>query len=292
MFGANGRQVLMCRGAALQVQGKARSGQVIVFDDITALLQAERDAAWGEVARRLAHEIKNPLTPIQLSAERLRRRYLDNMEKEESEFLDRATRTIVNQVEAMKKMVNAFSEYARAPNISMEPIDLNAIVKEVLDLYSSNDLNVKIIKQLDAEPARIEGDAGRLRQLLHNLVKNGLEAVNGTAGARVTVATRSMQSGGMDYIELCVSDNGSGFSAGVLDNVFEPYVSTKPKGSGLGLAIVKKIVEEHGGIIVAENLQSGGALIRIRLQSLHEDATGDEVLHSSGETLSSGNGGL
>ena len=292
VFGANGRQVLMCRGAALQVQGKARSGQVIVFDDITALLQAERDAAWGEVARRLAHEIKNPLTPIQLSAERLRRRYLDNMEKEESEFLDRATRTIVNQVEAMKKMVNAFSEYARAPNISMEPIDLNAIIKEVLDLYSSNDLNVKIIIQLDAEPARIEGDAGRLRQLLHNLVKNGLEAVNGTAGARVTVATRSMQSGGMDYIELCVSDNGSGFSAGVRDNVFEPYVSTKPKGSGLGLAIVKKIVEEHGGIIVAENLQSGGALIRIRLQSLHEDATGDEVLHSSGETLSSGNGGL
>jgi len=228
IFGANGRQVLMCRGTRLQVQGTRRGGQVIVFDDITALLQAERDAAWGEVARRLAHEIKNPLTPIQLSAERLRRRYLENMEKEEAEFLDRATRTIVNQVEAMKKMVNAFSEYARAPNISMEPIDLNAIIKEVLDLYS---------------------------------VKNGLEAVNGTAGARVTVATRSMQSGGMDYIELCVSDNGSGFSAGVLDNVFEPYVSTKPKGSGLGLAIVKKIVEEHGGIIMAENLQSGGASV-------------------------------
>ena len=293
VFGVNGRQVFMCRGTWLQAQGKHRGGQVIVFDDITALLQAERDAAWGEVARRLAHEIKNPLTPIQLSAERLRRRYLDDMEKEEAEFLDRATRTIVNQVEAMKKMVNAFSEYARAPNISMEPIDLNAIIKEVLDLYSSNDLNVKIIKQLDAEPAGIKGDAGRLRQLLHNLLKNGLEAVNGTAGARVTVATRTLQSGGMGYIELCISDNGSGFSPNVLDNVFEPYVSTKPKGSGLGLAIVKKIVEEHGGIIMAENMQSGGALIRIRLQLLDEDATVDEVLRdSSGETLSSGNGGL
>jgi nitrogen fixation/metabolism regulation signal transduction histidine kinase len=293
VFGANGRQVFMCRGAELQVQGKRGGGQVIVFDDITALLQAERDAAWGEVARRLAHEIKNPLTPIQLSAERLRRRYLDDMGKEEAGFLDRATRTIVNQVEAMKKMVNAFSEYARAPNISLERIDLNAIIKEVLDLYSSNDLNVKIIKQLDAEPSCIEGDAGRLRQLLHNLVKNGLEAVNGSASPRVTVATRTMHSGGVAYIELCVSDNGSGFSPGVLDNVFEPYISTKPKGSGLGLAIVKKIVEEHGGIIMAENVQSGGALIRIRLQLLNEDACADEVLrNSSSETLSSGNGGL
>lgn len=279
VFGVNGRQVFMCRGTGLQVQGKHSGGQVIVFDDITALLQAERDAAWGEVARRLAHEIKNPLTPIQLSAERLRRRYLDDMEQEEAEFLDRATRTIVNQVEAMKKMVNAFSEYARAPNINMGPLDLNTIIKEVLDLYSSNDLNVKIIKQLDAEPAGIEGDAGRIRQLLHNLVKNGLEAVNETAGARVTVATRTLQSAGMGYIELCVSDNGPGFSAGVLDNVFEPYVSTKPKGSGLGLAIVKKIVEEHGGIIMAENMQSGGALIQIRLQLLNEDATLDEVPH-------------
>ena len=154
-------------------------------------------------------------------------------------------------------------------------------------------LNVKIVKQLDAEPAGIEGDAGRIRQLLHNLVKNGLEAVNETVGARVTVATRTLQSGGMGYIELCVSDNGPGFSTGVLDNVFEPYVSTKPKGSGLGLAIVKKIVEEHGGVIMAENMQSGGALIQIRLQLLNKDATPDEVLRDrSGETQSSGNGGL
>ncbi len=293
LFGANGRQVLMCRGTALQVHGKRRGGQAIVFDDVTALIQAERDAAWGEVARRLAHEIKNPLTPIQLSAERLRRRYLGDMDKEDSEFLDRATHTIVNQVEAMKKMVNAFSEYARAPNISLELIDLNAIIKEVMDLYSSSDLNTKIVKQLNADSAHIEGDAGRLRQLLHNLVKNGLEAVNGIAGARINVATRTMQTGGVSYIELCVSDNGPGFEPGVLDSVFEPYISTKAKGSGLGLAIVKKIVEEHGGIITAENAQSGGALIRIRLQLLTEGlGVDDPVRNASSEKLSSGNGGL
>ena len=281
LFGASGRQVLMCRGTEFQAHGKRRGGQVIVFDDVTALIQAERDAAWGEVARRLAHEIKNPLTPIQLSAERLRRRYLGDMNKEDAEFLDRATHTIVNQVEAMKKMVNAFSEYARAPNISMESIDLNDIITEVMDLYSSSDLNTKIIIQLDAETARIEGDAGRLRQLLHNLVKNGLEAVNGRADARIIVATRTLQADAVSYIELRVCDNGPGFEAGVLDNVFEPYISTKPKGSGLGLAIVKKIVEEHGGIITAENAQSGGASIQIRLQLQDEDVGIDAARRKS-----------
>jgi nitrogen fixation/metabolism regulation signal transduction histidine kinase len=293
LFGANGRQVLMCRGTDLQVDGKHSGGQVIVFDDVTALIQAERDAAWGEVARRLAHEIKNPLTPIQLSAERLRRRYLDDMDKEDAEFLDRATNTIVSQVEAMKKMVNAFSEYARAPKISLEPIDLNAIITQVMDLYSSSDLNTKIIRQLHSESTRIEGDAGRIRQLLHNLVKNGLEAVNGKADARIIVATRTMQIGGVGYIELSISDNGPGFEPGVLDNLFEPYISTKAKGSGLGLAIVKKIVEEHGGLITAENVQSGGALVQIRLQLLNEDVGADDTArNTSPETPSSGNGGL
>ena len=281
LLGAAGRQVLMCRGTDFQVRGKRRGDQVIVFDDVTALIQAERDAAWGEVARRLAHEIKNPLTPIQLSAERLRHRYLGDMGKEDAEFLDRATRTIVNQVEAMKKMVNAFSEYARAPKISLEPIDLNDVVTEVMDLYSSSDLNTKIVKQLHAGPARIEGDAGRLRQLLHNLVKNGLEAVNGNADARIMVATRTVQVNGVDYIELSVSDNGPGFAAGVLDNVFEPYISTKPKGSGLGLAIVKKIIEEHGGLITVKNAKSGGALIQIRLQMLDEGVVAAAVERNS-----------
>jgi len=266
LFGISGRQVLMCRGRALQAAGNTSGGMVVVFDDVTALIQAQRNAAWGEVARRLAHEIKNPLTPIQLSAERLRHRYLGRMDEEEYEILDRATHTIVNQVEAMKKMVNAFSEYARAPQISLEPMDLNQIVHEVMDLYRSGDLNARMVEYLEDGQACIEGDAGRLRQLLHNLLKNALEAVRNVPDACVSVVTHVLEADGRHYIELWVEDNGPGFEPGVLENVFEPYVSTKPKGSGLGLAIVKKIVEEHGGMISAETMETGGARLRIRLQ--------------------------
>jgi nitrogen fixation/metabolism regulation signal transduction histidine kinase len=267
LFGMNGRQVLMCRGTMLQSSGHRGSGLVVVFDDVTALIQAQRDAAWGEVARRLAHEIKNPLTPIQLSAERLRHRFMTRMATDEAEILDRATRTIVNQVEAMKTMVNAFSEYARVPRINLELMALNPLVREVLDLYRGEDLKVDIVEELDAEPDCIEGDAGRLRQLLHNLFKNALEAVRDTPDACITVVSRLLPDDGMDRLELCVEDNGPGFDPAVLENVFEPYVSTKLKGSGLGLAIVKKIVEEHGGTISAENAAPGGAQIRIRFQS-------------------------
>lgn len=267
LFGASGRQVLMCRGTSFRGTSSGRGGKVIVFDDLTALIQAQRDAAWGEVARRLAHEIKNPLTPIQLSAERLRRRFIDRMSKDDVEFLDRATRTIVNQVEAMKKMVNAFSEYARVPQISLEPIDLNLLVQEVLDLYRGGDSRVQLLTRLDGHHPCIEGDAGRLRQLLHNLLKNSLEAVAETTDACITVTTQTGEESGRAYTELVVDDNGPGFTERVLDNIFEPYVSTKPRGSGLGLAIVKKIVEEHGGRIAAESNSEGGARIRIRLQS-------------------------
>ena len=264
LSGVNGRQVLMCRGTVLGGKGKRAGGLVIVFDDVTTLIQAQRDAAWGEVARRLAHEIKNPLTPIQLSAERLRRRYLAHMDPEDAEVLDRATLTIVNQVDAMKKMVNAFSEYARAPSVNLEAMNLNQFIREVLDLYRSGDLKVQITEQLAAENDVIEGDAGRLRQLLHNLIKNALEAVKGEPDARIIVSTCSVDGVDTNQIELCVDDNGPGFEPDVLENIFEPYVSTKPKGSGLGLAIVKKIVEEHGGTISAESSRAGGAFIRIR----------------------------
>ena len=274
LFGASGRQVLMCRGTTLTGVGSRSGGQVIVFDDVTALIQAQRNAAWGEVARRLAHEIKNPLTPIQLSAERLRRRYLNRMEDDEVEVLDRATRTIVNQVEAMKKMVNAFSEYARVPQISLESLDLNQLIREVLDLYRGSGGRSAIKDRLDAQPSIIEGDAGRIRQLLHNLLKNALEALGGEADASVIISTASGEEAGGGYIELCVDDNGPGFQADELDSIFEPYVSTKPKGSGLGLAIVKRIVEEHNGMIAAETSPAGGARIRIRLQA-GEAAHGD-----------------
>ncbi len=265
----DGHQLLMCRGTVLAGKDARSGGLVIVFDDVTTLVQAQRDAAWGEVARRLAHEIKNPLTPIQLSAERLRRRYLGSMDPENAEVLDRATTTIVNQVDAMKKMVNAFSEYARAPNINLVVMDLDRLVAEVLDLYRGSHLHAQIIERLNAGNAMIDGDAGRLRQLLHNLVKNALEAVKGMEDAEIIVSTRLLADDGAN-IELSVEDNGPGFEKDVLENMFEPYVSTKPKGSGLGLAIVKKIVEEHGGSIVAEVSDTGGARIRIRLMTSGE----------------------
>jgi nitrogen fixation/metabolism regulation signal transduction histidine kinase len=265
LFGDQGRQVLMCRGAVLQTLGRNGGGMVVVFDDVTASIQAQRDAAWGEVARRLAHEIKNPLTPIQLSAERLRRRYLADMSPEDAEILDRATLTIVNQVEAMKKMVNAFSDYARAPQISLETMDLHQLIREVLDLYQSNDLAVEVVAQLEAANPFVDGDAGRLRQLLHNLLKNALEATRDSKHARVCVATRSEATAGTGQLVLTVSDNGPGLAPEIMENLFEPYVSTKPKGSGLGLAIVKKIVEEHAGTISADNLATGGARVTIRL---------------------------
>lgn len=281
LFGVNGRQVLMCRGTSFKGTNSDRDGKVIVFDDVTALIQAQRDAAWGEVARRLAHEIKNPLTPIQLSAERLRRRFIKRMDEKDVEVLDRATRTIVNQVEAMKKMVNAFSEYARIPQISLEAVDLNLLLQEVLELYRGVDSRVKLVTRLDARQPCIEGDVGRLRQLLHNLLKNSLEAVAETAGACITVTTRTADESERAYVELVIDDNGPGFPERVLDNIFEPYVSTKPRGSGLGLAIVKKIVEEHGGVIAAESNPEGGARIRIRLQSA-------EVTDCHAETNSAG----
>ncbi len=217
LFGVNGRQVLMCRGTSFKGTNSDKDGKVIVFDDVTALIQAQRDAAWGEVARRLAHEIKNPLTPIQLSAERLRRRYIERMDKDDVEVLDRATRTIVNQVEAMKKMVNAFSEYARVPQISLEPIDLNLLVLEVLELYRGSDSQVQFVTHLNADQAGIEGDAGRLRQLLHNLIKNSLEAVTETPKACITVTTHTGEESGKRYVELVIDDNGPGFTARVLE---------------------------------------------------------------------------
>ncbi|HKK04589.1 MAG TPA: ATP-binding protein [Gammaproteobacteria bacterium] len=275
LFGAGGRQVLMCRGTRLPDVAGIRAGHVLVFDDITALIQAQRDAAWGEVARRLAHEIKNPLTPIQLSAERLRHKYLGKMNAKDADVLDRSTHTIVQQVEAMKEMVKAFSDYARMPQLDLEPIDLNAVINEVLDLYRG-DRAVKYLVNLDAKMPRVEGDIGRLRQLLHNLIKNALEAMESRGDARLSVTTRCMEEASCRFVEIRVQDNGPGIPSEMLGQLFEPYVTTKPKGTGLGLAIVKKIVEEHGGLLWAENPNTGGALVVIRLPVLTSNSVDAE----------------
>ena len=263
--GEVGRRVLSCACTTLPSDGDSPPGYVVVFDDITALLQAQRDAAWGEVARRLAHEIKNPLTPIQLSAERLRRKYLGSMDEDEAQILDRATHTIVQQVEAMKEMVNAFSDYARAPDMDFGRFNLDSLVSEVVDLYRAQDSGVDIVVTSDPTMPLIDADIGRVRQILHNLVRNAIEALENTAEGRVEVQVCAAEIDGIEIAQIRVEDNGPGFQTGSVSQVFDPYVTTKPKGTGLGLAIVKKLVEEHMGTIRAENRKEGGALISIRL---------------------------
>ena len=263
--GEVGRRVLTCACTTLPGDEDNAAGYVIVFDDITALLQAQRDAAWGEVARRLAHEIKNPLTPIQLSAERMRRKYLHTMPDEEAQVLDRATHTIVQQVEAMKEMVNAFSDYARAPDMDFRLFDLDKLVHEIVELYRAQESGVEIVLTTDPTMPWVEADVGRVRQMLHNLIRNAIEALDGKSGGRIDVHVSGAEIDGVEIIQIKVEDNGPGFSMGSVDQVFDPYVTTKPKGTGLGLAIVKKLVEEHVGSIRAENRKDGGAMISIRL---------------------------
>ena len=259
-----GRRTLMC--ACTPMPGEdSDMGYVIVFDDITTLLQAQRDAAWGEVARRLAHEIKNPLTPIQLSAERLRRRLLSTLSGPDAEILDRATHTIVQQVETMQQMVNAFSEYARAPEMRITRFSLNQLVTDVADLYRSQDPRAEIRLLLDDTLETMEADRGRVRQILNNLVTNALEALEGVASPTLEITTRLESGGDASYAVVTVCDNGPGFQRELLGRVFDPYVTSKPKGTGLGLAIVKKIVEEHGGRIDADNRSEGGARVRVVL---------------------------
>jgi nitrogen fixation/metabolism regulation signal transduction histidine kinase len=263
--GEVGRRVLTCACTTLPGDDVHAPGFVVVFDDITALLQAQRDAAWGEVARRLAHEIKNPLTPIQLSAERLRRKYLHTMSSEEAQILDRATHTIVQQVEAMKEMVNAFSDYARAPDIDISPFSIEKLAHEVVDLYRAQESGIEIQVHTKPDLPTVAADIGRIRQILHNLIRNSIEALESSSEGRIDVTVSATGFQGVQVVEIVVADNGPGFQLGAISQIFDPYVTTKPRGTGLGLAIVKKLVEEHAGTIEAENSDQGGAFIRIRL---------------------------
>jgi PAS domain S-box-containing protein len=263
-----GHKLLMCQGTHLPGIRGLRAGFIIVFDDVTALIQAQRDAAWGEMARRLAHEIKNPLTPIQLSAERLRRKYLDTMDPQDAEVLDRSTHTIVQQVQTMKEMVQAFSEYARPPQIQLRPIALEVIVNEVLDLYRGDDMAVQIDFRYEEHLPMVEADPGRVRQLLHNLIRNAMESISSQQAGFLNIRLAKVEEVGKTFVELRVDDSGPGIPADMLDKLFEPYATTKPKGSGLGLAVVKRIVEEHAGSVFAENLTGGGASLVIRLPAL------------------------
>ena len=282
--------VVLARGSRCPVGSGAdlRQGYLVVFDDVTDVIAAQRSIAWGEVARRLAHEIKNPLTPIQLSAERLKMKLAGRVAAPEAAVLERGVTTIVNQVAAMKRMVDDFRDYAKTPSASMSALDLNALVAEVMTLYdvhaehsksgvaalgeSDADRSVLPTLELGADLPLIVGDATRLRQVIHNLVQNAQDATHDRAVPRIVVATEIIVSRAVGVnpapqrepmVRLTVSDNGSGFPARILARAFEPYVTTKSRGTGLGLAVVKKIADEHQARVELKNGEEGGATVAI-----------------------------
>jgi len=252
-------KTLHARGARLpQATG---GGAVVVFDDITRLIQAQRATAWAEVARRLAHEIKNPLTPIQLSAERLEMKLGERLSREDADILRRATETIVHQVSALKAMVDDFRDYARMPAPEPAPLDLNALVRQVLALYENS--SVPIAKHLAEGLPAVWADGAQIRQVIHNLVQNAQDSHENARQTSAAIEVRTELAG--DKVRMAVSDHGGGFPEELMARIFEPYVTTKPRGTGLGLAIVKKIVDEHHGSVAIENVKPHGAKVSIDL---------------------------
>ena len=254
-------KTVIARGAALPASGGG--GHVLVFDDITQLIEAQRAMAWAEVARRLAHEIKNPLTPIQLSAERLEMKLEGKLAPEDAEALHRSTRTIVNQVTALKAMADDFRDYARLPAPRPTQLDLNALVREVLTLYEES--KVQISARLAPALPAVAADSIQIRQVIHNLVQNAQDALENRKqpGAEPAIEVRTERAG--DRVLLAISDNGGGFPEELMARIFEPYVTTKPRGTGLGLAIVKKIVAEHHGSVTIDNRPAQGASVTVAL---------------------------
>lgn len=257
---ADGRGTLTLVARGAELPGKA---WLLVFDDISEIVSAQRAQAWGEVARRLAHEIKNPLTPIQLSAERLEKKLTGKVQEAEQAVVTKSVKTIVDQVDAMKRLVNEFRDYARLPAAELHPLDLNALIVEVLQLYGGSSARIPVAKDLDERCPPILGDAQQLRQVLHNLVQNAQDATE-TAGRSgpefpVTLKTQWVESSGR--VRLSVLDWGVGFPEPILKRAFEPYVTTKAKGTGLGLAVVKKIADEHGARIDLANRQADDQIV-------------------------------
>jgi nitrogen fixation/metabolism regulation signal transduction histidine kinase len=265
LFNTRGKQVLLCRGTRLPGKQPDGSAYVFVFDDITVMLQTQRDAAWGEVARRLAHEIKNPLTPIQLSAERIRQKYLHTLNDTDKQTLDRATRTISEQVESMKEMVNAFSSYAQPVSMNVDNVDINRLLADVVELHKGHSGQIDISLSLDESISPMKLDSGRMRQVFNNLIVNALQALQHTENAKLSVSSQSGTGRNEKIVTIRVEDNGPGIQKDLLDQLFDPYVTSKEKGTGLGLAIVKKIIDEHGGTIWAKNMKNNGSCFTIQL---------------------------
>jgi len=260
-----GKLVLLVRGSILGEELSEHGGSVVVFDDVTVLNQAQRQAAWAEVAQRLAHEVKNPLTPIRLAAERLHMKLMDKLEGDDGKVLARATGTIISQVEALRSLVDAFGDYASEPKLERKPLRLDELIRDVVALYEQGDQRVQFRLDLLPGPDGFRADAGQIRQLLHNLIRNAREAVPATEQAQVRIRTRVLDQGGRQWLELEICDRGPGYPPVVLSRPFEPYVTFKPGGSGLGLAICRKIVVDHDGRIGIENPAGGGACTTVML---------------------------
>ncbi len=255
--------VLMCRGS--QLPG-TDGGLVVVFDDVTVLTETQREAAWAEVAQRLAHEVKNPLTPIRLSAERLGSKLAASLGPEQQQLLEKSTRTIVHQVESLQALVNTFGDYAREPRSILRPVDIHVIIEDVLALYEPTEEGVTFDRQLAAQPSLAMADPDRLRQILHNLIRNAIEARGAVEQPlRITLTTGNNSKNELAGLSLTISDNGPGVRAELLERIFEPYVTSKTRGTGLGLAIVKRIIDQHGGSIRIDNDAGGGARVVVWL---------------------------
>lgn len=252
-------ETLILLGKATPLPEDSGGGTVLVFDDVTALVSAQKEAAWGEVAQRLAHEIRNPLTPIQLSAERLAWKLHDKLNEADSQILNRATNTIIRQVAAMKDMVETFRNYSRAPALKFTNLDLNELIREVLVLYESS--NCTFAVNLSKIVMNVNADSGALRQVIHNLLKNAVEAATADSSPEVSILTELNN----EHILFYVNNNGKTFSQEMLLHAFDPYVTDKPGGTGLGLPVVKKIIEEHGGRIQISNQKNGLACVKITL---------------------------
>jgi nitrogen fixation/metabolism regulation signal transduction histidine kinase len=237
---------LIARGALLP-----NNERLLVFDDVSEMVSAQRAQAWGEVARRLAHEIKNPLTPIQLSAERLEMKLTGKVAEPEQILLTKSVKTIVDQVDAMKRLVNEFRDYARLPAAELKPVDLNALVNDVMQLYASENAVVPVHTELDPLCPPIKADSQQIRQVIHNLLQNAQDAQEGRPEGRVLLKTEYSET--TKRVRLTVRDSGTGFPEHILKRAFEPYVTTKVKGTGLGLAVVKKIADEHGARVDISN---------------------------------------
>jgi nitrogen fixation/metabolism regulation signal transduction histidine kinase len=270
---AQGKQLLIVRTSTLSIKDQITSGWVVVFDDVTTLVTAERDAAWGEVARRLAHEIKNPLTPIGLSAERIRRKYLHKLPESEREALDRSTRTIAEQVQTLKRMVDAFASYARSERLDLRDVDLNRLIEDVVDLHRQTMDPIEFSLNLEATLKLMRLDQDGLRQILNNIIGNACDALNQTPDARILITSKLEVQQERSGVSIVIQDNGPGFEKHIIDKVFEPYVTSKLEGTGLGMAIVKRIAQAHGGFVIVSNQDQGGGRVKVWLPEANQPGT-------------------